>query len=592
MRFAVQLDAGVPDTGRREKEAYFKRLRTEPVFLLQNVWPLTKAVLRRLRTRVTLFWSPAHRGTKTQPTWLAPSPWVSAPPPARALTLPRYPSAPANSASTATHASAVLSDSGDPEDYLAAHRWTFLVDALLTGGPNPQAQLASCLRWLEAHPDKSEAAWEPYSASERVANLLVYLAATQRPGDAAIPRELVAFVWDSLRWIRAHLEYYGLYRTNNHILNNARAIVMAAAALEDSAALTDGLQILRQCLPKLITAGGFLRERSTHYQFVVLNWLLDARHFACGRAGVHDSFLVEQLQRMLAASTMLRVPGAQLPPLIGDVSPDMTPAQSLGRLARLYPDCWPPAQRQPCEATAATLIDGWFRVVAGRSVVLGNFPAGAYPAAFPTHGHADVSSFVWMRDGREILVDRGRYRYTPDLISDFQRRASGHNLPLVDGFAPVCESLLSQGTWCPLPFGTANLEARIEGDAVILAHDGFARATSVRHHSRTLSLADETLIVVDSFEGSGEADLDFCWHFAETFSHFDATSMQAIGSDARLAMTIEGLSGLPRVACADESQGGWISRTYGERHPALGVCLRWRASLPTQVTTRLSLRTS
>lgn len=589
---AAQLDAAVPDTGRKEREAYLRRLRTEPAFLLRNLRPLAEALFRRLRTRARLLWSPAHRGTKTRPAWLGPSLRVAAGQAAGTLQLPSYAALSAAAQGTATIASPAASDGGDPEDYLGAQRWTFLVDALLTDGESRSAQLAACLRWVETHRDTADAAWEPYSTSERVANLLVYLAATPAGRDGTVPPQLLAFVGDSLRWIRAHLEYYGPYRTNNHILNNARAIIMAAVALNDSAALADGLQIMEQCLPRLITAGGFLRERSSHYQLVVLNWLLDAQHFACLHAAVRTDFLREHLRRMLAASITLRAPGARLPPLIGDVSPDMTPAQSVARLARLYPQSWSSAEPESAQGAAAAFTDGWFRMVAGRSMVLGNFPAGAYPAAFPTHGHADISAFAWVCNGREILVDRGRYRYTPDAISDFQRRASGHNLPLVDGFAPVCESLFVQGTWLPLPYGTAHLEAKLDGESVVLSHDGFARATAVQRHSRSFSLADQALTVSDHFEGSGEAELDFCWHFAEAFTSFDAARLQAIAADARLGLRIEGVSGAPQVACAGRAQGGWISRTYGERHPALGVCLRWRASLPARVSTHFSLSTS
>src|SRR5438105_4004636 len=173
-----------------------------------------------------------------------------------------------------------------------------------------------------------------------------------------VPRPLLVFLHDSLAWIVRHLEYYGPRETNNHIINNARAIVMAGAALQDQTALAAGMQIFRQCLPCLIMEGGFLRERSTHYQVIVLNWILDAWRFL----GLHADpdfasrkFLGNYVKRMIAATSMMCADGTSLLALIGDVSPDLTPAQSLARLQLLYPDVWPGANQS---RAAVRVTDG------------------------------------------------------------------------------------------------------------------------------------------------------------------------------------------------------------------------------------------
>jgi hypothetical protein len=200
---------------------------------------------------------------------------------------------------------------------------------------------------------------------------------------------------------------------------------------------------------------------------------------ACEDAG----FLFGYISRMLGAASMICDRGQRLLALIGDVSPDAAPTQSLARLAVLYAEFWPLSDEsiRPVEVK-----DGWYLISVAQGVVLGNFPAGRYPFVFPTHGHCDFASFVWLYNGHAILGDSGRYRYTPDAVSLFQKSAAGHNLPTVNGFAPLCETLVANGSWWPLPYAAAVLELTECDGGVVLAHKGFARATPVRRHSRQI----------------------------------------------------------------------------------------------------------
>jgi hypothetical protein len=586
--------AQYPDSSRTEREAFFKRLWMEPSFLFRHARTLSGAVCRRARTKLVMSFSDAHQGRKVRPAWLDVAAFAAGPPvsPAeRALVLPTYAvGAPLSRAGCSGREPDERNRSADDlEAYFAEQRWGFLTQALLAGEIDRERQLAVCVDWVQSHTDKANVAWEPYSACERVANLLVFLAATQTAtGARGIPLPLRRFLQDSLTWILQHLEYYGPRETNNHILNNARAIVLASVALEDTAARAAGMQVFRQCLPGLIMEHGFLRERSTHYQVIVLNWLLDAWSFlrVAEDAEAERKFLGGYVESMIGATAVICSHDNGLVALIGDVSPDLTPVRSVERLRFLYADVSSVALQA---ASAALLTDGWFRIGSQKSVILGNFPTGLFPVGFPTHGHADLTSFVWTQGGKEILVDRGRYRYTADSVSAFQKRASGHNVPLVNGFAPLCESLIPEGHWWPLPYAAAQLEASVSGASVTMAHDGFARATPVRRHSRALTLEPDSLVVVDTFSGTGEVELAFCWHFGEGFDRFDAQRMMVFGGGACVALQVSGVAGALRATSVyGDDPDGWISRSYGEIQPALGICLRWQLQLPSQVVTRFS----
>jgi hypothetical protein len=578
-----------------ERRAFLVRLRSDPIFLLQHLPALSSAVLRRARTRMSIALSGAHRARKRWPDWLGKRGSIASAGRAGvfgAFDLPDYPAFDSIAGIASAGESPALEPSADPEDQLVQHRWGFLLSAMLRPPVDWQGGLGRCVQWIGVNHDRRLPAWEPYSACERVANLAVFLAAMP----AELRQRLSApalqpFLDHSIDWIYGHLEYYGPSDTNNHILANARALVVAGVAAGHAVAIDAGMRIFHRWLPQLILGGGFLRERSSHYQLIVLNWLMDATHFMAAHAGPDSAdaqFLSAYAARMCSAAAMLCGYDCQLLALIGDISPDAAPGLSLARLARLYPGSWPAPQasRSPVE-----IRDGWFRLSAGRDLVLGNFPVGRFPWQFPTHGHGDVTGFAWIHDGAGILVDPGRYRYTPDAVSLSQAGAAGHNLPTVNGLAPLCESLRNNGQWWPRPYADAQLQAHECAGGIVLAHQGFARATPVTRHARQILIQDGVLTVQDSFDGLGSVDVGWHWHFGPGFDRFDSGNLVARGDGVQLTITVDGLRGVPHVAPLFGTEGGiWISARYGHKQPALCIVLHWHVELPALVSTRFELQ--
>ena len=543
--------------------------------------------------------SSRHVGRKKTPKWLARDAGIAnfhSSDNSRYLTLPEYAFNSQDNGYRHVSTREVDKTSEDPEEYFAENRWGFLLNSLFESSGAGYGELERCICWIESHIDKNDSAWETYSTCERVANLLVFLSAVPLElRQKEIPRALLEFLDDSLTWIYLHLEYYGPLETNNHILNNARVLVMGGVATGNRAMIFVGMRVFRECLPTMILAGGFFRERSSHYQLIVLSWLMDAWRFvATGVECSNDDalFLNGYIQKMLNAASMLCDHGRKLLALIGDVSPDTTPAQSLARLYFLYPDFWPVRAESPGTSPNISMTkDGWFRISTGKNTILGNFPAGRYPPGFPTHGHSDLTSFAWLHNGQEILTDLGRYRYTQDSISLYQRRASGHNVPLVNGFAPLSESVIATRFWLPSPYANATLDAINRDGGIELTHDGFARATPVQRHTRRIVPEADGLVIEDSFDGRGTAEVVFCWHFGDQLTVFNRHKMIAIGPNLQVELDVDGIASAPDVESASGlAPGGFVSRSYGVKQPALGISLRWRINLPAIVTTRFSVK--
>jgi hypothetical protein len=273
----------------RERREFLRRLRREPGFLSRHAGALSAAVGGKLFNKIRRAVAGAQRGPKRWPKWLERRSLPGAPGGGtRAFALPPYPR-PVQRTRSAQAGRAEWQrapDLPDPEDYLADNRWGFLLEGLLAEQTDWQAGLDRCRQWIAAHTDKSDPVWEAYSTCERVANVLVFLALIPAPQRTAAAADgLYGFVDESLQWIYRHLEYYGPTRTNNHILNNARALAMGGAATANATAVDAAIRTLRQSLPQLIGANGFLRERSSHYQVVIVNWLLDAWRFVAAHRG-------------------------------------------------------------------------------------------------------------------------------------------------------------------------------------------------------------------------------------------------------------------------------------------------------------------
>lgn len=547
-------------------------------------WPGYAVSLARLigRRALSSTWlrcrKAPHQGLKRRPEWLPVALPADAPKACSALAWPRY------EVPGATHCNPSLPPPNlagldDPEALLARHRWGGCLFATLAGGDAEAAALREVSAWLAAPPERQHAAWETYSCCERVVNLAVLL--TARPAcQAAIDAEtLHRFFTESLAWIDSRLEYYGLARTNNHLLNNARAIVVGACLLGDQAALAKGLQIFARMSRELFSPAGFLRERSSHYQLVVANWLFDVLHFARHAAPVSAPAQEALLElealggRVAAASHCLVQWLGDIGTHVGDISPDAHPAWTLRRLYMLYPE------RLAGDGGEALSAGEW--LLAGRG---GNrLVACAFPADFPFpyahHGHQDLGSFVWIHDGRLMLADAGRSTYAGGNLACFQSGPAGHNTLTVDGLGPLSESLLNAGQWLPRPYAAAKVRIQAEADGFVASHDGFARIPGVGAHRRSVQLVAEGLVVEDHLDGDAEVALEMYWHFPPGFAAAAETAVTGHGVRVDVVASIGALA--PVAVWQDYP----FAAAYGETAAAAMLTLQATVRLPSTIST-------
>jgi hypothetical protein len=230
-----------------------------------------------------------------------------------------------------------------------------------------------------------------------------------------------------------------------------------------------------------------------------------------------------------------------------------------GRLSVSYPNAGYAILRSSWEARASHLI----------------FDFGGLGILTGGHAHADSLSLNLFSEGQELLVDPGTYVYNcqPEWRSRF-RSTSGHNTVTVDGrdqtemagtFAWT-SGLNSRGSSRMLQPATPRGDLLPPLEWLEGEHDGYA-AIDVTHHRSLLHAPGDYWIVIDKFTGSGTHRLEFNYHFGSTTAPVltvddsDRVEVRTQGCEFLL-----GLFGSEPVE-AKQSQSGWASSSYGEKHP-------------------------
>ena len=223
----------------------------------------------------------------------------------------------------------------DQEYTFALHRWNWLLTSLSNNTNNPAREwgLNMMRSWvIKMMDDQNGYAWHPYTTGERISNAFMFgILTTENYNDLKITEILPDDIKPALNLMAIslsnHLEYKGKGKTGNHVINNARALLFASILLDIESYSNLSFSILRSNLPELVSNDGFLREGSSHYQFIFTRWILEMLWLSkiSKKCDIYDflhpfsSKLVEQCGFFIVEDLdddLLSIP------LIGDVSPD------------------------------------------------------------------------------------------------------------------------------------------------------------------------------------------------------------------------------------------------------------------------------
>jgi hypothetical protein len=448
-------------------------------------------------------------------------------------------------------------DFDDTESLIALHRFAWIDHA----GARVDADWVAVIwrAWMQrfSTPDSSFA-WHPYTAAERLINILRFAHVHGLPG----PRdETLASLVRHGAAIFERLEYFGDDQTGNHLANNGRGLFLAGLALGRFDWTEIGERILLREAKRMFAPSGVLREGSSHYHALVTRWFDEVSAAAEAAQRTSASELRSIADKAGSVARHLDLPGGL--PLIGDVSPDCPPDQLMSIVT---------GGSAPIDLQQLA-VDGWLRMDCSHWHMLCHIaPDGWSP--LPGHGHQDFGSFELHHGPTRVLCDFGRRSYDP--IGDADVAAQAHNTLTIDGAEPYPRNK---------PYYDRAFRIRVAGmtpktvrqdNLMELRAGGFARLRGVGEWRRTWRFHEAAVAIEDEISGSGRRSV--VRHLHTTLPVQRIAGGVTIGD---FQLTFDG---------AVELKPSLRWRSYGVSEPATSIDIVIEAKLPWSSTIKLSRR--
>jgi len=330
-------------------------------------------------------------------------------------------------------------DFDDNEDFFSIHRFVWLLLSLDEGVSKIKIDWVQTqiLKWCLQYEDKfdDKRVFEPYSVSERLVSWCYILIFVGEYIKDIKFWKIIRISFESQLLLLIHnLEYHGKF-TNNHILNNAQCLYTCGRILKLDAVEKLGKEIIHTEFQCTVHDGVF-QEGSTHYQFLLTKSFLELMFIAkLTKDTDFEAWLTPNVQKMCYVCDLLSSDfKADEYPLFGDISPDVNPEWMLG-----YPfladskkiSPWQNLFQLSIPPQICTLISGksnieYIKLIGGIWEVWINIKK----IGVLGHGHNDNGQVVIYKEGRPVLVDLGRGRYTVrnDSLAENQIDPEFHSL--------------------------------------------------------------------------------------------------------------------------------------------------------------------
>lgn len=334
----------------------------------------------------------------------------------------------------------------DTEDFFWLHRFSWIFDGL-AHEPNEAIVLLiknKILVWIDRNEEKLLAS-DAYSICERILHwLYFYLLYSKSIFTEDEKSKYLKSIQQQLTLLCQKLEYHCVY-TNNHVLNNGRALYIGGAILNHNLFKQIGANIIFFNYDDIIL-DGVVQEDSSNYQILLTRSFTEVYLFASLTLdNKMCQWLEERLKKMFAYSRRIFGEANKTTyPFFGDISPDCSPNFLQG-----YP--FSHRQNQPSKwfrlfkplfskMTALDLFQNNLQFEAqtklNKIIYKKVFDFELYimskQSGIKAHGHNDQGGICLFYKNKPLIIDPGLKNYTKESISLNQKSHTTHNFPSLD----------------------------------------------------------------------------------------------------------------------------------------------------------------
>ena len=518
----------------------------------------------------------------------------------------------------------------DSEDEESLHRWNWSIYNLSSISEKDKLGLISWTQkqhenWIEKFQKEisdnatpNQLRWESYTVSERVSNSVIFyhLALGGWPS-VDISKALKEQVY----FLINHLEYFGK-NTGNHVINNARAIYLAGVTFNCLEWRELAFLIIEREVPSMVTEDGFMREGSTHYQFLFTRWMLEVFYFAYIVVDKKmTDFLLSYINLLIKRCHFFLIYNKAEEkwriPLFGDISPDFSPewlfmlpwsnlgAPLVAPLSQYRVDsanCWNSLwndvsitdfhidDKTNQKISADYPQSGWFRGHVQNSTVFLRVDKKLVPE-YVGHHHNDIYHFCLFCQGYPVLIDSGRLNYNPNSKwSGFGISERAHNSILIDGLG----SIPRNNNLYPKSYAQANNRVNFvkknESIAYSIYSSCFKRIHSNISVIRKIILKKNQCIVEDIFDGKGKHQVESLFHWGDDVKvvSLDENSWRISFGKYTGVFEIIGINKFKSAHYkGNESFLGWTVTEYGNKIPSSTLVFKGMVDFPASVKYKL-----
>jgi uncharacterized heparinase superfamily protein len=424
--------------------------------------------------------------------------------------------------------------------------------------------------WIdEARPGGSDG-WQPYPASLRIVNwVYAYSLVAETLNDNQFLGRWARSIYRQLDFLEVHIEYHLLA---NHILKNAKAILIGGLFFEEQRWVDRGRDLLlREIDEQVLIDGGHL-ERAPMYHAQVLGDILESflllKAFNALDASA-SAGIAEVLVRMSSFLEAVTNPDGTLALFNDSANAYELRPRPLLNSAQQFLGQTPSVSTFPQSGYFKwNSIDG-----AERIIVDAGPPAASYNTA---HAHCDLLSYELWLNGHAFVVDSGVHGYEGDKFREYARSTRAHNTVMVDGRE-------QSEVWATFRMGARASAIRAESsgsDAEWSFRGSYSPYfdRSLIHERRIERKASGEWRIVDRVTGGSART-------AESFVHLHPDVVVSRQDGLTLACQLNGQVVIiepfgieaVEIACGAESPAqGWHFPDFGIAKPAPAIRLRTR----------------